>query len=291
MDTCKIAVSRTILAHKLPYGDPFWKTFNASFVNANLEPQHILQAVYDGHSITTQHKDHWRASENYICGQHIGLDFDTGDETSSIPYLLKDRFINRYASFLYTTMSHTPDHPRARVIFVLDQPIMQAKNYTLAAAALLWVFGTADRQCKDAARFFYGALDCEFEFINGILPLDTVKKLIAQYQESGAGEKRKAVHKDYAAPASQQEVQDALRLIPPWGVSYDEWVEILMGIHAQFGEAGYGLAEAWADGKKGEVEQKWRSFDQGGNTTGTVTIATVFGIAKRFGWKRDNLKC
>ena len=42
---------------------------------------------------------------------------------------------------------HLPqeEKPRARVVFLLDQPIMQAKNYTLAASALLWVFGTADR--------------------------------------------------------------------------------------------------------------------------------------------------
>lgn len=289
MTTYKIAVSKPVLSQKIPPGDPFWKTFNASFLNVNLLSEHILQAVYDGHSITTQHKNHWRSSENYICGQHIGLDFDAGDDTSSIPTLLKDKFVSRYAAFVYSTMSHTPEHPRARVIFTLDAPIMQAKNYTLAAAAMLWMFGTADRQCKDAARFFYGSPGCEYEYINNVLPLDVVKKLIANYQASGAGEKRRAINKDYAAPASQQEVADALKHIPPWGIPYDEWVEILMGIHAQFGNVGFGLAEAWADGKKGEVEQKWRSFNQGGNTSGAVTVATVFGIAKRFGWKKGRI--
>lgn len=282
----KIAISRYALDQKIPHGSDFWPTFNASFQNVEIETEMVLQAVYDGHAITTQHKNNWRASENYLCGQHIGLDFDQGDQTSSLPYLLNDKFIMRYASFMYTTISHTDEAPRSRVIFMLDKPIMQARNYTLAAAALLWLFGTADRQCKDAVRFFYGAKGCEFEYLNNVLPLEVVKKLIAQYQETGCVEKRKAERKDYHAPASQTEVADALKHIPPWQIDYDEWVGVLMGLHAQFGDAAFNLAEHWADGKEGEVAQKWKSFKAHGNTAGAVTIATVFGLAKRFGWQK-----
>lgn len=283
----KIAISRYPVEKKIPPLDPIWPRFNSSFDNHELEAEHILQAVYDGKSITTQHKDHWRVTANYLCGQHLGLDFDAGDKTSSIDYLANDKFISRYGSFLYTTMSHTDEHPRARVIFLLDTPIMQAKNYTLAAAALLWLFGTADRQCKDAVRFFYGAKGCRFEYINSVLPLEVIKKLIGQYQETGIREKRKATSPDYHAPASQQEVAEALKCIPPWQIDYDEWVSILMGIHSQFGDGGYALAEQWADGKEGEVEHKWKSFKSDGNPAGAVTIATVFGIAKKFGWRKE----
>jgi hypothetical protein len=34
------------------------------------------------------------------------------------------------------------------------------------------------------------------------------------------------------------------------------------------------------------VDRKWHSFRPTGNTSGAVTIATVFGLAKRFGWQR-----
>lgn len=282
----KVAISRLPQLNKIPYGDPYWSTFNASFQNRLFEPDMLLQAVYDGHALTTWHCNNWREAKNYSCGQHLGLDFDQGDKTSSMPYLLNDKFIMRYGSFLYSTMSHTPEEPRTRVIFLLDTPIMQAKNYALAAAALLWLFGTADRKCKDACRFFYGSPKCECEYINQVLPLDVVKKLIADYQATGNIEKHKAMNKDFHAPASQQEVEEALRHIRPWDIDYDEWLSILMGIHAAFGESGYSLAEAWADGKPGEVERKWKSFDPCGNEAGTVTIGTVFGIAKRFGWQK-----
>ena len=290
MDTFQIAISKHSLDHKIPPGDPFWREFNASFVNCRMGLPDLLQAVYDGHPFTTQHKNNWRASENYLRGQHIGLDFDAGDSTSTLAHLTDDKFIMRYGAFVYTTVSHTEEHPRARAIFILDQPIMQAKNYTLAAAALLWLFGTADRQCKDAVRFFYGSKGCQFEYINQVLPLDVVKKLIGEYQASGQREHHRAARSDYHAPASQQEVADALNFIRPWDIDYDEWVSVLMAIHSQFGDAGLSLAENWADGKQGEVEQKWRSFKQNGNPAGAVTIATVFGIAKQHGWRKETIR-
>lgn len=286
MSTYKIAISEYKLTKKIPPQHKFWHTFNASFSNEQFEPEKIAGIIYNGHAITTQHKNKWRAKENYLCGQHIGLDFDNGDITSSIDHLKKDKFISKYASFLYTTMSHTDEHPRSRVIFFLDTPIMQPANYSLAATALLWLFGTADRQCKDAVRFFYGSPNCKMELLSHVLPLETVKHLIAEYKETGCQEKKRAIRPDYAAPPSQQEVQDALKFINPWGIDYGEWVQVLMGIHSEFGEGGRGLADSWAKGEPGEVEHKWKSFKSGGE--GMVTIATVFGIAKRFGWKKGS---
>lgn len=282
--TYQIAISRYQLEKKIQPGDPIWPRFNACFNNQSLTTERLLEKIYAGHAITTWHKDHWRTSANYLAGQHIGLDFDSGDKSSSLDALCQDKFISRYAAFLYTTMSHTPEAPRSRVIFLLDAPIMQAKNYTLAVQSVLWLFGTADRQCKDAVRFFYGSPRCDFEIFSNVLPLETVKKLIGQYLETGAKEKHHAARKDYAAPTSQQEVADALKLIPPWGIDYDEWLAVLMGIHAAFGEAGFALAESWANGKPGEVEQKWRSF----HASDGITVASVFGIAKKFGWRKQD---
>lgn len=288
MSGYKIAISKYILHEKLRQGDPNWRKFNSSFQNTELLPDSILNHIWQGQAITTHHKDGWRDGKNYLCGQHLGLDFDSEDERSTLAYLAKDKFVSKYASFIHTTISHTEEAPRARVVFLLDTPIYQAKNYTLAASALLWLFGTADRQCKDAVRFFYGAPGCEFEYINETLPLDIIKKLIANYQETGGGEKRKAERPDYLPPASQQDVAAALKLINPWQVDYDEWVQVLMAIHSQFGEAGFPLAENWAQGYEGEVSQKWKSFHREGNVAGAVTIATLFGIAKRFGWSSNN---
>jgi hypothetical protein len=277
-DTFKVSVSNYALAAKIPQGSDIWPKFNSSFENKEIPTDALMQMVYDGRPITTWHKDHWRTSANYICGQSIGLDFDSGDEKSTIQQLSKDKFISKYAAFVHTTISHKAEAPRARVLFVLDTPICQAKNYVLAASALLWVFGTADRAC---------AKGCEFEYINQVLPLEVIKMLIASYSDSGQREKAKADHSNYHAPATQQEVAEALKYIPPWQIEYQEWVQVLMGIHAEFGDGGYQLAECWGDGKGDEISKKWKSFHDKGNVSGAVTVATVFGMAKRFGWKKS----
>jgi hypothetical protein len=298
----KIAFSTMALDSKIPQGDASWQSFNDSFENMELDSLEIANLIYLGHPFTTQHEHkriwipnskmqaggHWsayRRMENYICGQHIAIDFDTEDMRSSLSHLVQDKFIQKYAHLIYTTPSHTPETPRARVFFTLDTPIMQAKNYALGAAALLWLFGTADRQCKDPCRFFYGSKDCEIEYLSNELPLGVVKMLIQQYQASGSNAKRQHERRNFSAPTDQQEVAEALRKISPWAIDYEQWLSILMGIHHAFGDGGLALAESWADGTPGEVERKWRSFKQDGNGTGKRTIATVFDIAKDFGYQ------
>jgi hypothetical protein len=60
-----------------------------------------------------------------------------------------------------------------------------------------------------------------------------------------------------------------------------------MALHAAFGDGGRALADSWTDGQPGEVERKWKTFKPNGNAAGAVTIATVFGFAKRAGWQRQ----
>ena len=286
MDTFKVAISNYALDHKIPPGSPFWREFNGSFFNATLTAFDFGRMVYDGHPFTTWHRNNWRHSTNYELGQHLALDFDNENETSTIAALTADKFIARHAAFCYTTPSHTPERPKARVVFLLDAPIMQAKNYALAAQSLLWLFGTADRQCKDAARFFYGSMNCDMEFLdNNVLPLDTVKHLIQQYQETGQRERQRQ-QRTWNTTPDQEEIASALKSIPPWGIDYDQWVSVLLALHHGMGDAALSLAETWADGGEGEVQRKWRSFNPAGHDA-TVGLGTIFHLAKQFGWRRN----
>jgi len=283
----KISFSTMAPDGKIPPGDPIWAAFNASFENVELEQVGIMDKIYMGHPFTTWHKNKWRHSDNYLAGQHIGLDFDSEDERSTLNHLCKDSFIRKYGFLAYTTPSHRPEAPRGRIVFLLDTPIMQAKNYAVAASALLWLFGSADRQCKDPCRFFYGSKDCDMQWLGQALPLDKLKAIISQYNASGQLAKKLSTTKNYTPTADQQEVAEALRTIPPWGIDYDEWVKVLMGIHQAFGDQGLSLAESWAQGIDGEVSRKWRSFKNGGNEGGKVTLNTVYKMALDRGWKGD----
>jgi hypothetical protein len=283
--TYRVAVSRYPLDRKIPLGDPFWSKFNASFEKKQIASVELASLIYDGHPFTTWHKNNWRNNANYECGQHIGLDFDTEDSRSTLTGLASDAFIKKYASIIYTTPSHTPEKPRARVVFLLDTPIMQAHNYSLGVQALLWLCGTADRQCKEPCRFFYGSQGCDMELPDNVLPLTRLKLIIEDYKEAG----RRAMQKqrnEISGTTDQGDVIEALRRIPPWGIEYDDWVRVLMAIHSEYGDGGLTLAEQWADGKPGEVERKWRSFANRAHSADSVTIATLFGIAKQYGWQK-----
>lgn len=281
------------LDRKIPHGDPYWPKFNASFENMTVEPIELANRLYNGQPITTWHKDHWRTTGNYLLGQHIGIDFDTGDQRSSLATLSADPFISKYANIVYTTPSHTPEAPRARVIFLLDIPIIQPANYTAAASAMLWVFGSADRQCKDPVRFFYGGKpgSCDAMWLGdgeNVLPLAILKDLIGRYRTAGAQAHR---HMTGAVTGTveQKDVAAALRTIPALSIDYDQWLAVLMAIHSQFpGADGLTLAEQWAEGKPGEVAQKWRSFKPAGNASGSVTIASLFKLARENGYVTGN---
>jgi len=185
-----IAFSSLALSGKIPAGDPLWPKFTASFVNETSPTIDIANRIYSGNAFTTWHSNHWRHASNYIQGQHIGLDFDTEDERSSLDYLAKESFIAQYGSLIYTTPSHTQDNPRARVVFLLDTPIYQAQNYVMAATAMTWLYSAADAKCKDAARFFYGSHHCDVEYMDHVLPLDVVKGIISKYKATGQQTRR-----------------------------------------------------------------------------------------------------
>jgi hypothetical protein len=282
--TYRIAMSRFALAEKIGRGDPFWSTFNASFCNKHISANDLANHIYAGFPFTTWHRNQWRENKNFECGQHIGLDFDTMDLRSTLAELKQDHFIAKYASLIYTTISHKPEAPRARTVFLLDTPIMQGANYALAVQAMLWVFGTADPQCREPARFFYGAQNCEIEYMENVLPLEKVKELIARYQVSGQREKRS--QGTPGTPAEMSEVEDALAAIDPWSIDYGSWLRILMALHAEYGDTALSLAVRWGKGDDDEIERKWKRFNGGGNTTGAVTIRTMFDIAIQKGWRK-----
>ena len=205
----KVAFSTIRLKGKIPPGDPLWPKHTASFVNEDLETLDIATKIFGGKSFTTWHKNNWRDASNYLLGQHIGLDFDTEDERSSLGWLSHELFIAKYGAFCYTTPSHTSDKPRARAVFLLDTPIYQAQNYILAASAMTWLFSHADSKCKDPARFYYGSLECEVAYLDHVLPLEVVKGIIAKYQQTGQQEKRYRATERTATDASAVKLVDA----------------------------------------------------------------------------------
>ena len=273
MNTYRIAFSSMELDGKIPSGSPIWPTFNASFENVEATAIAIGWMIDDGRPFTTQHARNWRTSDNFICGQHLGLDFDT----QGVEATLAHPFVDAYAAIVYATPSSTPEAPRSRAVFLLDTPIVQAANYVRAASALIWSFGgQADRQCKDAARFFYGSLGCIPTRRDRELPLSILRQIITHHEAYQQAQERPKPANYTPRTSDARDAADLLlRLSPERAEDYNDWVAVGMAL-STLGNEGLQLWDAWSSRNKkyvpGECERKWRSFDGQGVTMATVAL-------------------
>ena len=153
-----LAVNRTIRGKLAKNATPSeWAAFNDAFENVELTAGEIAAEIRAGHAIAAQHAGR-RKVANWQLAQHIGIDLDDGriewDELVALP-LVAD-----HAAIIHTTASHTPAHPRYRVLFLLEEPLTNPAGYRHVVECMLRAFDTADPLCKDASRLFFGAPGC-----------------------------------------------------------------------------------------------------------------------------------
>lgn len=175
-----VSVCGVFPGEKLPKGDSRWATHVKSFDPQEITVGELIKKIRQGYSFSAAMMDGYRDSKHFISAQHLGLDFDTEDDRSSLDTLVSDPFIKKYAAFVYTSPSHTPEKPRARVVFILDKPVTDADKYSQYATVLTEKFELSDGQCKDAARFWYGSKDCDTRSSNNLLPVSVLDEMIEQ---------------------------------------------------------------------------------------------------------------
>ncbi|MCU7371502.1 DUF927 domain-containing protein [Paucibacter sp. O1-1] len=78
-------------------------------------------------------------------------------------------------------------------------------------------------------------------------------------------------------------IREALQCIPP-DLDRETWVRLGMAVKAELGADGFELWDAWSSDAKGysatDARDTWRSIKAGGR----VTVGTLFGIAKDYGY-------
>lgn len=175
-----LAVNRTIKG-KLPKDATpgQWARYNDAFTNVELSAAEIAAEIRDGYAIAAQH-DGRRKRVNWRLAQHIGIDLDDGsrswDDIVNMPIVAKS------AAIVHTTASHTPQHGRYRVVFLLEDVVTDPDTYTLFVGCMLRAFGTADEHCRDASRLFFGAPDCSLLLMPGnVLTSEDIANLVTAY--------------------------------------------------------------------------------------------------------------
>lgn len=143
---------------------------------AILRPSELLQRVtVEGHAFTAAlRKNGARHRDNFDALNLAALDFDHAgiDQVTTHP-------LAQHASFAYESASSTPEKPRCRLVFALDN----ALNYEQARQtiqALQYAFRdlNPDVSTKDPVRCWYGAPGREARWIGGILDAATRAGLV-----------------------------------------------------------------------------------------------------------------
>lgn len=141
-----------------------WAAYYRTFQREVVTPRQLATHIYKGHAFTPVWSEA-RKESNFISAGHIAFDFDAGDETSSLDYLMSvGSFAWLFASFAYSTPSSTDESPRSRGVFVLEYPIYDPAEYRRAYQAVAWKLATngsqCDPACKDPLRLYYGSPKC-----------------------------------------------------------------------------------------------------------------------------------
>lgn len=90
-----------------------------------------------------------RLNDEFIETQYIALDFDSGNRLGEI----KNRFEGSW-HIIYTSLSHTTDNHKFRLILKLSQPLVHA-DYQVKMKPLIEQL-QADRSCSNPSRLWFG---------------------------------------------------------------------------------------------------------------------------------------
>lgn len=112
---------------------------------------------------------------------------------------------------------------------------------------------------------------------------DLPKDLIANLDKAFSYTKKDKEAQDECLGVYLPDVEDALNIIPPDQLTYEEWIKLGMGLKTTFGNTGFNIWNEWSKKDKRykakEMPIKWQSF-----TLNEVTARTIFHYADKFGF-------
>lgn len=159
---------------------PHNRLFSEGWERRDWQPREIVRHITKGGAICVASlTGDYRDEEHFSSAQIIGIDFD--DFGPDVSYFKKeDPLAKGYAFFIGATSSSTPEAPRTRLLFALDQPVSNPADYKRLVRKLLYFYRhlTPDIRPKDAVRIFYGSQQPTFVMQpEQVLPLSVLEQL------------------------------------------------------------------------------------------------------------------
>ena len=160
--------------------------FGYSFHPATVTLPQFVKHIRTGKAFTVGYfSDNRRVESHFVSSQLLALDLD---QCPLDMYQLEDKyaFIQNYVFMMYPTPSSTPEKPKTRVLFLLDEVVTSASRWRVLQLALMEHFHEIkpDEACKDPARLFYGCETSRYTIdYEARLPLALVGGLVQPLAE------------------------------------------------------------------------------------------------------------
>lgn len=148
---------------------------NSSFTSQEIDFADFVDRILLGYSFAPSvFKDNKRSNANFISTQVFALDFDDNQNPAEKIALFKEYGIT--TNVLYYSFSHTEEHKKFRMCFILDTIITDKKVRDTIQEGLMLIGADSDKACKDVARMFFGtnkrkiSIDSQINKFIDILP-------------------------------------------------------------------------------------------------------------------------
>jgi Origin of replication binding protein len=142
----------------------------------------LADSIRRGRPYAPQFRGGHRKTANFIRSGFLAADVDRG---LTLEEAKDHAFVRHHAALIHTTASHTPEHHRCRIIFLLDEPIMSARDWEDAQLGLALTLDS-DRTVSDGARMFFGNRQAVFYYVGWTMPPKVVADLIARGRDARA---------------------------------------------------------------------------------------------------------
>ena len=209
---------------------------------------------------------------NFFC-----LDFDSSNILDFIDAQNHD-FFTKYASFIYTTPSHTVENHRFRVVFQLEQPIYNAAEFRQLLEPLIARYGS-DVTCKNIDRMWFSNTKALFFSFDNIFPASLVREIINEHVAESS-----VVNRFNRITVTEDQVREMLSVIPHRDINYLEWMRVISAIGNSFPQVtALSLIESWTnDEQQGLPYRLDHRLER-------ISIGTLIYIAQRFGYDTAKL--
>lgn len=204
---------------------------------------------------------------------------DESFEYRSFEETAQHQIVRDYASFMYTSASHTDEWNRFRIVFVLPEKIYEPKRVSQISKYIASQFGRAtDTATVSAVQCFYGSQDCKAIFFGNELNQNTIDNAYVIEEETKREEYKIKFNKNPDVKITQQDIITMLNYIPKQQ-DYMDWVRVISAIATEFDEeTTVSIVENWSRGEAGEVRVKYR------NRLKDISIGTLIYLAKKGGY-------